>query len=105
MAEIQREAAKVFYRLAQQALGNIEAHANARHVGMSLRRSNGVMLEVVDDGVGFDVPGTAQQRRDGLGLTNMRERIEMLGGEFVVTSQPGRTVLKAYLPAESLQLA
>lgn len=70
---------------------------------IDVRRSKGVMLQVQDDGVGFDVQGTAQQRRNGLGLTNMRERIDMLGGDFALTSQPGRTLLKAYLPAESLQ--
>lgn len=102
MPEIHRDAAKVFYRLTQQALGNIEAHAKAGQVRITLRRSNGVMLQVEDDGVGFDVQATAQQRRDGLGLTNMRERIEMLGGDFAVTSRTGQTVLKAYLPADAL---
>jgi len=102
MPGMQRDAAKAFYRLAQQALGNIETHARARQVRISLQRRTGVLLQIDDDGVGFNVPATTQQRRDGLGLTNMRERIDMLGGDFEVTSRPGRTVVKAYLPPDSL---
>ncbi len=101
--KMQKEAAKALYRFAQQALGNIEAHAQAKHVTISLRQSRGVFLRIDDDGVGFDVQAMLQQHRDGLGLTNMRERIEMLGGSFSVRSRPGSTVLNAYLPPESIQ--
>jgi two-component system NarL family sensor kinase len=100
--KLQKEAAKALYRFAQQALGNIEAHAQAKQVKLSLRQNKGVFLRVEDDGIGFDAVAMLQQRRDGLGLTNMRERIDMLGGIFSVQSSPGATVLKAYLPPESI---
>jgi two-component system NarL family sensor kinase len=100
---IQKEAAKALYRFAQQALGNIESHAMAKQVTLSMRHNHGITLRIEDDGVGFDVAAVLDQRREGLGLTNMRERIEMLGGSFSVHSAPGATVLKAHLPTESIQ--
>jgi len=102
--KIQKESAKTLYRFAQQALGNIEAHAHAHHIKISLRQNQGILLRVEDDGVGFDAETVMHQRRDGLGLTNLRERIEMFGGTFTVQSAPGMTVLSAYLPPESTQL-
>lgn len=103
--KLQKEAAKTLYRFAQQALGNIETHAKAHHIKVSLRQNRGVFLRIEDDGVGFDADAVMRQRRDGLGLTNMRERIEMLGGTFSVESRRGATVLNAYLPPESIQLS
>jgi two-component system NarL family sensor kinase len=99
---IRRGAAKALYRIAQQALGNIESHAQAHHVRLSLRNYNGITLAVGDDGVGFDVPAAWVQRNGGLGLTNMRERIEMQGGVFDIQSQPGMTVISARLFKDSL---
>ncbi len=103
LPDLKREIAWALYRFAQQAMANIEAHASASAVKISLRLSNGIHLKVGDDGAGFDVPGTMQRRRSGLGLTSMRERIEMLGGDFEIHSRPGMTVLGAYLPSESLK--
>lgn len=99
---VQKDVAKALYRFAQQALGNIESHAKAGHIKLSLRQSKGILLRVEDDGIGFDA-SAMQQRREGLGLTNMRERIEMLGGVFAVLSKPGCSVLKAYFSPESLR--
>jgi two-component system NarL family sensor kinase len=100
---LKREVAWALYRFVQQALGNIEHHAKAGAVKLTLHSSQGIHLQVIDDGVGFSVLETIQ-RRSGLGLTSMRERIEMLGGEFEIHSRPGMTVLKAYLPSESLKI-
>ena len=101
--KMQKEAAKTLYRFTQQALGNIEMHAHARHIKISLRQNKGILLRVEDDGVGFDAETVMHQRREGLGLTNLRERIEMFGGTFAVQSAPGKTILSAYLPPESIQ--
>lgn len=101
---IQREASKTLYRFVQQALGNIEAHANASNVQILLRQGNGLELRVVDDGVGFDVIAMQENRSGGLGLVSMRERIEMLGGGFKVTSRAGQTSVQAFLPPESIQI-
>ena len=102
---IQKEAAVALYRFAAQALGNIEKHAQATTVKVSLRFLLGIHLRITDDGIGFAIHDLALKPRKGLGLTSMREGIEMLGGNFAVQSQKGMTVLNAYLPPASLQLA
>jgi two-component system NarL family sensor kinase len=99
---LKREVAWALYRFVQQALANIESHAHASTVRVTLNFSQGIHLHVGDDGIGFSVMDS-MQRRSGLGLTSMRERIEMLGGEFEIQSRPGMTILKAYLPLESLR--
>lgn len=101
---IQREASKTLYRFVQQALGNIEAHARASGIRIQMRQGNGLELRVTDDGVGFDVHAMQENRSGGLGLVSMRERIEMLGGGFAVTSRPGQTTVQAFLPPESIQI-
>ncbi len=101
--KIKREVAWAVYRFVQQALSNIESHAKANAVTVSLRYVDGIQLHVGDDGIGFDVPH-AMQNNHGIGLRSMQERIEMLGGEFAIQSHPGMTILKAYLPSESLKL-
>lgn len=79
----QREAA---YYIAADALGNIARHARARHASVRLFRKDGkVVLEIADDGVGFEVRASGT----GHGLHNMRERAFAAGGTVTVTSEPG----------------
>jgi signal transduction histidine kinase len=87
------------YRIAQEALTNVAKHAAARHVSLRAHLEKGaIVLEVEDDGRGFS-PGDPG---DGRGLTGMRERTELLGGSFQVTSTPGKgTRLRASLPMET----
>jgi len=76
------------YRIAQEALNNVLRHAHAHHVLVSLQQVDQVVvLEVADDGVGFD-PVAVQERR-GFGLQGMEERAARLGGKLMVQSQPG----------------
>ena len=78
---------------------NIEKHAQAKHVTVQLNSEDQhLTLTVADDGTGFDVNDEFYQVRSGLGLTNMRERIEMLGGEYAMTSSPGSTTLRTRIP-------
>ncbi|APW40636.1 histidine kinase [Rhodoferax koreense] len=96
--------ATAMFRVAQEALGNVEKHAGARHVWLQLLHGNaGLTLRLRDDGRGFDVPAALREVRAGLGLTNMRERIEMLGGRFVIESAPGATQLTVWLPPAALK--
>jgi signal transduction histidine kinase len=55
-------------------------------------RENLVLLEIQDDGVGFDVKavGSSYENRGSLGMVNMRERTELVNGIFHVESEPGR---------------
>ena len=75
----------VFY-VAADALANVARHARARHATVRLEReADGVVLEVTDDGVGFDIAASVE----GLGLRNMRERAFNVGGRLDVRSEPG----------------
>jgi PAS domain S-box-containing protein len=82
------------FRVLQEALHNGVRHSRARHFDVHLRGTgNAVHLTVRDDGVGFDVD--AASRGLGLGLTSMKERLKLVGGELVIESQSkrGTTVL------------
>jgi len=74
------------YRTVQEALENTLRHANASHVSINmLSSSDSIQLEIRDDGQGFNM---AEISNLNLGIRGMRERIEMLGGEFTITSNP-----------------
>jgi signal transduction histidine kinase len=76
------------YRIAQEALHNTIKHAHASKVDLVLRRTTSVViLEVVDDGVGFDPMGTFPGH---LGLRSMQERVSHLGGRLQIESAPGQ---------------
>ncbi|MEW2354129.1 histidine kinase [Spirillospora sp. NPDC029432] len=88
-------------RIAQGALGNTARHAAAENAGVTLTYLDGaVILDVVDDGTGFD-PSRTQGTGDGTGygLRAMRDRAEALGGTLTVESAPGDgTAIAATLP-------
>jgi signal transduction histidine kinase len=94
--ELSRGAALCIYRIAQEALGNVAKHANAKHVQVRLKRSDGnVSLTVADDGMGF-VPNAPS---GGLGLINMRERARQLNGTFEFDGKPGTgTTIRVTVP-------
>ncbi len=77
------------YRVTQEALTNVERHANARQVWLTVwQKDSMIWVEVKDDGKGFSC--SAQGSDDcGIGLMNMRERTEILSGDFSVRSKPG----------------
>ena len=82
--------ASVLYRVAQEALRNVVRHADAHGVEIRLRREPAAaVLEVADDGRGFDVE-RAEERRPGMGLFSMRERVALVNGTLAVTSGRGR---------------
>ena len=91
--------AAALYRVAQEALRNVQRHSDARHVNMRLTQEGGsAVLEIVDDGTGFDVE-RAEQRRPGMGLFSMRERIGLVNGRLAVRSRPGQgTTIVATVP-------
>jgi signal transduction histidine kinase len=80
---------EALYRIVQEALNNGLKHASATAVSVRVVASDGrIEIEVEDNGKGFD-PG-AMLDRGGMGLPNMRERIEKLGGELSIRSAPGK---------------
>jgi signal transduction histidine kinase len=77
------------YRIAQEALHNSLKHSGAGRVSVRLRCEQGrLLLDVEDDGVGFD-PAAPSTRGRRLGLTSMEERAQRLGGTLEIRSAPG----------------
>jgi signal transduction histidine kinase len=87
------------FRIAQEALTNVIRHSKASHASVILLRQIGeITMLVEDDGQGFN--SAAQDRGDQcLGLMGMRERANLLGGEFVIESAPGEgTTIRVKIP-------
>ena len=88
------------YRIAQEALTNVERHAAASFVSVDVRsHKNGATMRITDDGCGF--PQSSRERgaqSRGLGLRNMQERIEQLNGTLRVSSDKSGTVIEAEVP-------
>ncbi|MCC8393055.1 cache domain-containing protein [Paraburkholderia sp. MMS20-SJTR3] len=92
----------VLFRIAQEALTNIVRHAQASSAALALELSHdAVTLTISDNGRGFDVADAFVGRRAGVGLRNMRERLEALGGTLSLNSQPGHTVVTARVPLQA----
>jgi two-component system, NarL family, sensor kinase len=74
-------------------------HAQASRASVSLDVSaNAVTLSIADNGRGFDVERALADPRAGVGLRNMRERVDSLGGSLSLASQPGHTNVTAHVP-------
>jgi signal transduction histidine kinase len=85
------------YRMVQELFNNTIRHAAARHVELTLEHSGeGFRLSFRDDGVGFDAERAARESR-GLGLRNLRSRVDLLGGTLHLTSRPGEGTLAVIL--------
>jgi signal transduction histidine kinase len=96
--------ASVFYRVAQEALRNAVRHGAPTTVRVRLAATGdaSAMLEVTDDGRGFDV-AAAEGARDGMGLFVMRERVALIDGRLEVQSRPGKgTTVRAVVPLAAL---
>jgi two-component system NarL family sensor kinase len=94
-------AATALFRVAQEALRNVERHARARRVSVRLSSNpRGTSLTVSDDGCGFDVNEMEGRTRRGIGLSKMRGRIEALGGRLSIRSTAQGTEIDAFLPGE-----
>ena len=91
------------FRICQEALNNVRKHAEATQVEIHiLHGEKNVRVEISDDGVGFDIdaPRAEGDRRRGLGLLGMRERVAALGGSLMMTSKAGiGTAIEVEVPA------
>ncbi len=91
-------AQETLFRVAQEALSNIARHARANRVHVRLERApeaNAVMLEIRDDGQGFETVKTPS----GMGLANIQERATRLNGQVIVQSASGQgTTIRVELP-------
>jgi PAS domain S-box-containing protein len=91
----------VFYRVAQEALTNVARHAQASLVEVKFEKHpNAICLKIIDNGKSFNVERALHSKGNGrLGLLGMRERLEMVDGNFGVESAPGKgTTIEAQIP-------
>jgi signal transduction histidine kinase len=89
MAELPAATRLALYRIFQEAMKNVERHAQARHVSVWLRQSGpSVQLVIQDDGIGFDLDPRPARRKNGcgFGLLSMRERATYVRGSLKINS-------------------
>ncbi len=78
------------FRIVQEALNNIVKHAHTDRASVCLKfRDDQISLQISDEGKGFS-PGSTPVGEKHLGLSSMRERVEMMGGTFRFDSRPGK---------------
>ncbi|MDE4100031.1 cache domain-containing protein [Phaeobacter gallaeciensis] len=101
---LDQDAKIAMYRIAQEALTNIERHADASHVSIDLRgHARGATMRISDNGRGL--PQKKPEGEPGIGLRNMQERIDQLDGTLRILSSRGTqsgTVIEATLPLSHL---
>ncbi|PWH18067.1 MAG: hypothetical protein DDG59_06795 [Anaerolineae bacterium] len=93
----------VIFAIAEEAVNNARKHAKADHiwVRLNIAAADILLLEIVDDGVGFDAATLANgyEQRGSLGMVNMRERTELVNGIFQIDSQPEKgTTVRVWIP-------
>jgi signal transduction histidine kinase len=89
MPAITEAVATAAYRIAQEALTNVVRHARATKAAVELKAVNHVLiLQVTDDGQGFDVDALTES--EGLGVAGMKERANLVGGRLRVRSAMGQ---------------
>jgi signal transduction histidine kinase len=93
----------VIFYIIEEAVNNARKHANAPHIWVRLRpyETGLALLEVEDDGLGFDVAAVTKSydSRGSLGMINLRERTELVNGLLNVDSAPGNgTRIQVYIP-------
>src|SRR6056297_3712168 len=101
---LDEEAKIALYRVAQEAMTNIERHSGATHVAIDLRgHSRGATLRISDNGRGIHPDDPANAHATGLGLRNMQERVEQLNGTLrIQSSRNGGTLIEANVPLTHL---
>jgi signal transduction histidine kinase len=90
------------FRIAQEAVINAVKHSGARLVRIDLSsEERSLWLRIKDDGLGFETPAAFSVFGGHFGILGMRERVERLSGEFVLSSQPGAgTQVEVRIPFE-----
>lgn len=97
---VSNAAADALGRIVREAVNNAVVHGQPRTVSLDLRAGDRLHLTIADDGAGFDV--VSGRRRNGVGLTSMRERADRIGAQLRVESTLGRgTRVDVVLPADA----
>jgi len=93
----------VIFYIVEEAMNNARKHAAAPNIWVRIKQIDPglALLEIQDDGIGFDVQAmnSAYDKRSSLGMINLRERSELVNGLLNVQSQPGKgTLIQVYIP-------
>ena len=93
----------VVFFIVEEAVNNARKHAKAEHIWVNLRpfETEMALLEVRDDGSGFDVAAVNRtyDQRGSLGMVNLRERTELVNGVLNIQSSPGKgTRVQVFIP-------
>lgn len=101
--ELDMNAKTVIFTIAEEAVNNARKYAEAENIYIRVQRLQAdlAFLEIEDDGKGFDVKNITDnyEERNSLGLINMRERAELVGGAFHIKSTPGEgTQIQVVIP-------
>jgi two-component system sensor histidine kinase DegS len=92
--ELKSVIALTVFRIVQESMNNVVKHAKADNASIHIEFLNTELkLFIIDDGQGFDPEKLKEHNEDissGFGLVSMRERVELLGGEMLISSEPGR---------------
>jgi two-component system NarL family sensor kinase len=97
-----------FYRVAQEALTNVERHSNATEVNVAIGvRGRWLVLSIKDYGTGFDVASLNRNKSPmvGIGLRNMHERLSYHKGVFSIKSDKSGTLIEAKIPKNYLKFS
>jgi signal transduction histidine kinase len=100
--QLNNEAEGVVFAIIEEAVGNAKKHAQASEIRINLlARKDRLIVEVKDNGVGFDVETTLStyDQRTSLGLINLDERAQLVGGHCAIESAPGKgTTVRVEIP-------
>ena len=99
--DLSKDVALCFYRIFQEGLSNVAKHARATEVNIYLScHKNQIQLSIEDNGQGFDL--NKMDKKPGLGLASMEERIRFIGGNFNIRSKSGEgTYIAVKAPLEA----
>jgi len=100
--QLNQEAEGVIFAIVEEAVGNAKKHSQASEIKINLTvEDDGLFVEIRDNGVGFNVEETQStyDQRTSLGLINMDERAELVGGHCTIESAKGKgTAIGAQIP-------
>lgn len=95
--DLPRVVEEALWRIGQEALNNVSKHANVRESTIYFKvTEKNVSLEIVDQGNGFVEKDIKEKK--SLGMTTMRERVELVGGTIKIVSSKKRTSVKVNVP-------
>jgi signal transduction histidine kinase len=98
LGSVHPDVALCLFRIVQEGLRNSRKHSGANKAQVALReQGDELYVSVRDEGCGFDV--NELDKKSGLGVRSMKERVHFLGGKFAIHSEPGKgTLVEAWVP-------